>query len=91
MNLGLSWPAVARATGFFALWIMLTGGNPADLGAAYDPLHSHGSWRAFSANPWSPEPMSRDARSIPGSRCTPDSWSILSAFDLVRRLTLSPA
>jgi len=33
MNLGLSWPAVARTTGFFALWIMLTGGNPADLGA----------------------------------------------------------
>lgn len=32
MNLGLSRAAVARAIGFFALWIMLTGGNPADLG-----------------------------------------------------------
>jgi len=33
MNLGLSWPAVARAIGFSALWIMLAGGSPADLGA----------------------------------------------------------
>ena len=33
MNLTLSPPAVVRAVGFFVLWIMLTGGNPADLGA----------------------------------------------------------
>jgi multicomponent Na+:H+ antiporter subunit E len=31
MNLTLSPLAVVRATGFFVLWIMLTGGNPADL------------------------------------------------------------
>jgi multicomponent Na+:H+ antiporter subunit E len=33
MNLAPSRPAVVRAVGFFVLWIMLTGGNPADLGA----------------------------------------------------------
>jgi multicomponent Na+:H+ antiporter subunit E len=33
MNLTLSLPAVVRAVGFFVLWIMFTGGNPADLGA----------------------------------------------------------
>jgi len=32
VNLGLSRAAVARAIGFFALWIILTGSNPADLG-----------------------------------------------------------
>ncbi len=31
MNLTLSPPAVVRAVGFFVLWMMLTGGNPADL------------------------------------------------------------
>ena len=31
MNVALAGPAVARATSFFVLWIMLTGGNPADL------------------------------------------------------------
>jgi len=33
MNLALARPAVVRATSFFVLWIMLTSGNPADLGA----------------------------------------------------------
>ena len=33
MNLALARPAVVRAVSFFVLWIMLTGGNPADLGA----------------------------------------------------------
>jgi multicomponent Na+:H+ antiporter subunit E len=33
VNVALSRPAVVRAGGFFVLWIMLTGGNPADLGA----------------------------------------------------------
>jgi multicomponent Na+:H+ antiporter subunit E len=32
MNRAISRPAVARVIGFFVLWIMLTGGNPADLG-----------------------------------------------------------
>ena len=32
MNPAMSRPAVARVIGFFVLWIMLTGGNPADLG-----------------------------------------------------------
>jgi multicomponent Na+:H+ antiporter subunit E len=31
MNLTLASPAVVRAVGFFVLWIMLTGDNPADL------------------------------------------------------------
>ena len=31
MNLTLLRPAVMRAVGFFVLWTMLTGGNPADL------------------------------------------------------------
>jgi len=33
MNLALARAAVVRAVSFFVLWIMLTGGNPADLGA----------------------------------------------------------
>jgi multicomponent Na+:H+ antiporter subunit E len=33
MNLALSRPAVVRALGFLVLWVILTGGNPADLGA----------------------------------------------------------
>ena len=33
MNPALFRAAVMRAVGFFVLWIMLTGGNPADLGA----------------------------------------------------------
>ena len=32
MNPAMSRPAVARVIGFFVLWIMLIGGNPADLG-----------------------------------------------------------
>ena len=31
MNLALTRPIVLRAVGFFVLWIMLSGGNPADL------------------------------------------------------------
>ena len=31
MNLALTRPVVLRAVGFFVLWIMLSGGNPADL------------------------------------------------------------
>jgi multicomponent Na+:H+ antiporter subunit E len=33
MNLALFRPAVVRAVGFLVVWIVLTGGNPADLGA----------------------------------------------------------
>jgi len=33
MNLALARPTVVRAVSFFVLWIMLTGGNPADLRA----------------------------------------------------------
>jgi multicomponent Na+:H+ antiporter subunit E len=33
MNLALSRPAVMRAVGFLVVWIILTGDNPADLGA----------------------------------------------------------
>jgi multicomponent Na+:H+ antiporter subunit E len=33
MNLALFRPAVVRALGFLVVWIILTGGNPADLGA----------------------------------------------------------
>jgi multicomponent Na+:H+ antiporter subunit E len=33
MNLALFRPAVVRAVGFLIVWIVLTGGNPADLGA----------------------------------------------------------
>jgi multicomponent Na+:H+ antiporter subunit E len=33
MNLALFRPAVVRAAGFLVVWIVLTGGNPADLGA----------------------------------------------------------
>jgi multicomponent Na+:H+ antiporter subunit E len=33
MNLVLARPALLRAVSFFVLWIMLSGGNPADLGA----------------------------------------------------------
>jgi len=33
MNLALARPAVVRAVSFFVLWIMLTSGNRADLGA----------------------------------------------------------
>jgi multicomponent Na+:H+ antiporter subunit E len=33
MNLALARPAVARAVGFFVLWMMLTRSNPADFGA----------------------------------------------------------
>ena len=33
MNLTLSRPAVLRAVGFFVLWIMLSGSDPADLAA----------------------------------------------------------
>jgi len=31
MNLALTRPVVLRSVGFFVLWIMLSGGNPADL------------------------------------------------------------
>ena len=31
MNLALSGPALSRAVGFFVFWIMLSGGEPADL------------------------------------------------------------
>jgi multicomponent Na+:H+ antiporter subunit E len=33
MNWGMSRPPVFRTVGFFVLWMMLTGGNPGDLGA----------------------------------------------------------
>jgi hypothetical protein len=43
MDLALSGPALSRAVGFFVLWIMLSGGEPADLvTGAMAALAAHG-------------------------------------------------
>jgi multicomponent Na+:H+ antiporter subunit E len=63
MNLALSRPAVVRALGFLVLWVILTGGNPADLGAGVAAVLA-ATWTSLRLLPpgrsrWRPASLAR--------------------------------